>query len=209
MQRQCAAFHRNSDRLSAISPSRERAAFFSIPGCQRGYKPSPDVPMLFTQYESLLACRRKYIELLEDNSSAANIAGPLRQWAVLLHFFAIAFHHYYLCNPRFMLMCRENTELSAFIKSLGAEAMFTIQSILESDVEYPRRFTKYVGLLDKFTPHAPPDKLPSNDQKKTTALVSNIEAAVQTCTAAKIDGVPETINHERHKYEIDMAPSAD
>jgi serine/threonine protein kinase len=155
---------------------------------------------LFSQYPAFIASRREYIRLLEDNCTAENISGPLGQWTAhvprLLHFYAIAYHHYYLYFPKFQRLRRDLPEFGDFVTTKETEFGVHIQAVLENDIDYPRRRVPTFRLLDKYTDHtdvnAKPYK-PTVDEVKTVPLIAAVEATVQKCSAARTDGIPDTI----------------
>jgi serine/threonine protein kinase len=158
---------------------------------------------LFEQYSQLIEARREYVHGLEDNCTPENITSPLTTWVTqvprLLHFFALAFHHFHLYRDPFVRVCDENPELAELVRKCEEEYGVALLRVLKDDTEYPSRLLPIYTLLDQLTDHAvaaPGSKTivrKKVDEVKTSALISQVHATWQKCRAAKADEIPDMI----------------
>lgn len=174
---------------------------------------SQDFLEMFKQYPDIIASRREYIELLEDNCTTENIAGPLGAWTAhipkLLHFFALAFHHYYLYREKFIQKCEQDESLAQLVKTKEMEFGSRVFDVLKEDTKYPKRLYPTFVLMDKYTDHAVYD--PKNpffkltvDEVKTAALMSTVSATWQRCKAAKDDGIPDAVTSKEGTMKLTL-----
>ena len=174
----------------------------------------PEYLEMFKQYPNIIASRREYIELLEDNCTTENISGPLGPWTAhipkLLHFFALAFHHYYLYREKFVQKCEQDDALNQLLRAKEEEFGAKVFDVLKEDTKYPKRLLPTFVLMDKYTDHAVFD--PNNkffkltvDEVKTAALMSTVTATWQRCKAAKEDGIPDSVQSKEGTMKLTLA----
>lgn len=87
--------------------------------------------------------------------------------------------------------------LDELIHSKEQEFGYNILDFLKEDTDYPKNLLPTFELLDKYTDHAVP--VPGKwfrltvDEVKTSALMAIVKSTWQRCKAAKIDGIPDSV----------------
>jgi hypothetical protein len=165
---------------------------------------------LLDQYPTLLESRREFVHGLEENCSPDNINSPLTAWVthvpLLLHYVALAYHHFHSYIHPFFQTCNAFPELKAFVREREDVFQRQIVSVFKEDVEYPSRLIPVFQMLDRLTERSKDPKRPKVDEAKTKKLMEDATAIWQKCKSAKMDEIPDILSGNGISMWIDPAP---